>query len=125
MTQLLAVATGGAFGALARYGLVNLIGYGAFPWATLMINLCGSLLIGLWYALALELVVATEWRLLVQMGFLGAFTTFSTLALELLFLLEERAYWSVLVYMLASLMGGLLLVLIGMRLAQWLRLLVF
>ena len=95
MTQLLMVGTGGAIGAIGRYLLstwvYSLTGR-AFPWGTLAVNLLGSLLMGFLSVWLLErMTVSTEMRALLMVGFLGAFTTFSTFSIETLLLLEQGA----------------------------------
>ena len=95
MTQLLMVGAGGAIGAIGRYLLstwvYSLTGR-AFPWGTLAVNLLGSLLMGFLSVWLLErMTVSTEMRALLMVGFLGAFTTFSTFSIETLLLLEQGA----------------------------------
>lgn len=92
MTQVLAIAAGGALGALMRYwvstGIYSLIGRG-FPWGTLVVNVLGSLLMGVLYVWLMERVShSVEWRAFLLIGLLGAFTTFSTFSIETLDLLE-------------------------------------
>jgi CrcB protein len=83
MKQVLLVAFGGAFGSVARYGAslaaARLFGL-AFPWGTLFVNVLGALLIGV---LAARIDPSHEdTRLLIGVGVLGGFTTFSTFSLE-------------------------------------------
>jgi CrcB protein len=89
------VALGGAAGATARYVVDQWIAQragGAFPWGTLVINLSGSLLLGLLFALAIErAVLPATVRAPVLVGFIGAYTTFSTLMLETWRLIEDGA----------------------------------
>lgn len=106
MTQLLAVAAGGALGALLRYGMSlgvhGLLGRG-FPYGTLTVNVTGSLAMGVLYVLLLERsALGPEWRLALLVGLLGAFTTFSSFAIETLVLVEEGAPWRALANVLAS-----------------------
>ena len=95
MRQLLAVAAGGAAGAVLRWlmaaGIQRLAG-GAFPWGTFAVNALGSFLLGFLFVWLIERSTASELvRLALTVGFLGAFTTFSTYSLESLRLLQEGA----------------------------------
>jgi CrcB protein len=93
MKEILWVATGGIFGAVSRF----LIGKwsarhltATLPLATLFINLAGSLLIGFFLVWTTERVLADpRWRLLIAIGFCGAFTTYSSFAFETLKLYEQ------------------------------------
>jgi len=92
MMHLLYIATGGAVGALCRYGMSNgvhaLFGRG-FPYGTLAVNLLGSIIMGTAYVMMIERMdVSPEWRAGIFIGLLGAFTTFSTFSVETLNLLE-------------------------------------
>jgi CrcB protein len=93
LTQTLAIATGGAMGALMRYWISNgvhaLAGRG-FPYGTMTVNVLGSLLMGFLYIYLLDRVMAgPALRAFMLIGVLGAFTTFSTFSLETLNLLES------------------------------------
>ncbi len=88
MTRLLAVALGGAFGAVSRYlvsgWVARLTHESAFPYGTLAVNVTGSFLLGLMMGLGGEgrLLLPPAVRVVVGIGFLGAFTTFSTFSYE-------------------------------------------
>ena len=93
MQMTLAIAAGGAVGALLRYwvstGVHLLVGRG-FPYGTLAVNVSGSLVMGMLYVLIIERMdVDPLWRGAVLIGLLGAFTTFSTFSIETLNLLEN------------------------------------
>ncbi|MCU7907191.1 MAG: fluoride efflux transporter CrcB [Candidatus Thiodiazotropha sp. (ex Epidulcina cf. delphinae)] len=93
MNQLIAIASGGAAGALFRFWVANgvhgLLGRG-FPYGTLTVNVLGSLAMGFLYVLLLErTTVPPELRGALLIGFLGAFTTFSTFSIETLNLIEQ------------------------------------
>lgn len=123
MNTFVAVAVGGALGAVSRYsfGLVALALIGnRFPWATLGVNVVGSFLIGLAAVLIGDRIVDGElWRPLIIVGFLGAFTTFSAFSLDTLLLLQQGNYNTALAYMLGSValcLGGTVS---GMQLAKF------
>ncbi len=94
--QLTAVAAGGAAGAVMRWlvasGVQKLAG-GVFPWGTFAVNALGSFLLGFLFVWLIERSTAGElFRLAVTVGFMGAFTTFSTYSLESVRLLQEGAF---------------------------------
>ena len=86
----------GAMGAAARYGVDGFISdrvTSAFPWGTFVINVSGSLLLGFLYTvLTNRMAIDSALRLGLTVGFLGAYTTFSTLTLETARLFQERSY---------------------------------
>ncbi|MGC3872433.1 fluoride efflux transporter CrcB [Halomonas sp. GXIMD04776] len=122
MITWLAVAAGGAFGALGRYllsgWLTSTLGRG-FPWGTFGVNLLGCCLIGALYVwISEELKLAPIWQAALVAGFTGAFTTFSTFALEILTLLESGRASIAFLYVTGSLLLGVAGVAAGMRLAR-------
>ncbi len=123
--QLWLVAAGGAIGAVGRFvisGWMTRHVGSTFPWGTLVVNLLGSLLAGfvlVW--LEGRGSSALLWRAFLMVGVLGGLTTWSALMVEL-FLLQRGSgpHWGG-VYLSASLIGGLALLWLGMRLAGMLR----
>ena len=88
----LAIAAAGGVGAAARFvvdGLIRSRVGGAYPWGTTVINVSGSLLLGLVTALALGGLVDEAWRLVLGGGLLGGYTTFSTASIETVRLLHD------------------------------------
>ena len=108
---LLFLAVGGAFGAVSRYlvqGWVQDLLGGRFPWGTFTVNITGSFLLGLLFALAMDrAILSPEVRVPLMVGFIGSYTTFSTLMLDSWVLVEEGD----IVHMLGNLAGS---VLVGM-----------
>jgi fluoride exporter len=95
VTTVLSIAFAGSLGALARYGLEGAVSRhapGAFPWGTFVVNVTGSFLLGLLFTLMTDRLTVDPWfRSAVTIGFLGAYTTFSTFSLETYRLLEDGA----------------------------------
>ncbi|MEM7294072.1 MAG: CrcB family protein, partial [Pseudomonadota bacterium] len=96
MFEVLAVAIGGALGAVARYGVVN-AAYAAwgrdFPWGVLIANTLGSFLLGLLAVLFVaKFQIPVELRTAILVGVLGAFTTFSAFSLDTLYLFEQGTH---------------------------------
>lgn len=113
------VALGGAVGALARYGLGGWIqGNRTFPLGTLVVNLLGCLVMGLLARWVETGVAKSEMRYLVGLGFLGAFTTFSTFSFEALRLYLNHSGATSLLYVLLSVLGCLAAVTVGYLVAR-------
>jgi CrcB protein len=119
--RVVAIAAGGALGTLARYGVGRALITPAlgFPWSTLMVNVVGSLLLGLVVTLVVERWSPTRFvRPFAAIGFCGGFTTFSTLMVELSQLGQHGRIATAAVYLVASVVSGLLAVVVGMALAR-------
>ena len=113
---LAAVFVGGALGTVARYLLEvhHPVAHSAFPWVTLLVNLSGSLAIGLLLPLTERAAPSIPLlRPLVIVGFLGGWTTYSTLAVEATLLAKDGDVASCVAYLAATVVGGLALVVLG------------
>ncbi len=117
MRTIVAIALAGSLGALARYGLDGFVSRRAptsFPWGTFVVNLSGSFALGLAFTVLTEHLTAAPWvRGAITIGFLGAYTTFSTLSLETYRLLEDGAVGLALANIIGSAGGGLVAVYAG------------
>jgi CrcB protein len=112
----------GSLGTLARYGLQGLVQErtgSTFPSGTLVVNLLGCFLLGgiAEYALT-HLTIPPEWRIGITVGFFGAFTTFSTFSFETTRMLQDSEWRRATVYVLASVVGGLIAIFSGMKIAD-------
>lgn len=116
------IAVGGAFGALSRYGMTKWIGshwHYHFPLATMLINVLGCVLMGVAFVVISERMPSLEsYRPLVMVGFLGAFTTFSTFSLEIISLINMQAWLSAISYLLLSCVLGIVGLAVGMAVTR-------
>jgi CrcB protein len=127
MATTLIIFAGGGLGALARFALsraINGLLPTQMPWGTLSVNVIGSFLMGLVLVLVDAAFLSPSWRSFAAVGFIGAFTTFSTYAFETIILMQKRAYgpafWNFLLNNAASLTAiGL-----GMALASFILVIV-
>ena len=115
------VALGGAAGAAARYGVAQWTGgrWGwTFPWGTLVVNVTGSLAIGLVLTLLLARNADAAYRYLLVTGFLGGYTTFSAFSIETLALVESRRWDVAALHVGGSVALGLLAAALGLGLGR-------
>jgi fluoride exporter len=124
LQKLLLLAVAGSLGTLARYGLGGLVQEHCgkvFPWGTVVVNLSGCLVFGiLWAALEGRWPTSGETRTIVLVGFLGAFTTFSTFMFESTQLLHDSQWLPALGYMTIHNVGGLVAIVVGMNVGRYL-----
>jgi fluoride exporter len=122
MTKLAWLAAAGALGTLARYGVGGVVQRalgGAFPWGTLVVNAVGCLLFGLVWALAEErMVISGETRAILLVGFMGAFTTFSTFAFETSAMLRDAEWMMAAVNSLSQNLLGIAAFFLGVALGR-------
>ena len=120
--EYLWVGLGGFVGANTRYGLTGFVARrlgSGFPFGTLLINVSGSLLIGLILTLLVERFVADPaWRLLLVVGFLGGYTTFSSYSFEVIALIEHGQWGRAIGYVVGSNLLGLAACFAGIALAR-------
>jgi fluoride exporter len=118
---LLALAIGGALGAPARYELTQLVhvAKGSFPWATFWINVSGAFVLGAFLTIAVERVALSRYlRVFFATGFLGAYTTFSTMAVDTATLWRDGHVTLGLLYLVASMMLGCVAAYAGVVIAR-------
>ncbi|MBB3560493.1 CrcB protein [Rhizobium sp. BK512] len=122
MFQALLVAVGGAIGSLLRYyvglGSLRLMGPG-FPWGTLIVNVVGCFIIGVFAEMTMRRFNASvELRLLLITGFLGGFTTFSAFSLDAITLFERGEVFAGGIYIAASVGLSMVAVMAGLGLMR-------
>ncbi|ESX14607.1 MULTISPECIES: fluoride efflux transporter CrcB [unclassified Mesorhizobium] len=121
MFNLLLVVVGGGIGAgirhLTNIGALRLVGPN-YPWGTMVINIVGSFAMGLFIAALMRRGGSNELRLFVATGILGGFTTFSAFSLDFATLWERGATLPALGYALASVVGAIIALFLGLWLAR-------
>ncbi|MBC9034862.1 fluoride efflux transporter CrcB [Sphingomonas sp. JC676] len=122
MPNLLLVMLGGALGSGARYltGRATLGWFGpGYPWGTLAVNLIGGFLMGVLVGSLARIGEGGEqWRLLIGVGVLGGFTTFSAFSLDAMVMIERGDWVSMLGYALVSVIGSIAALAIGLQLTR-------
>lgn len=120
--SVLLIGVGGFAGAITRYLVdlrVSLWTGGSLPWGTFVINVSGSFLVGVLFALVIErAALPAEVRGPLMIGFLGAYTTFSTLALESWRMIEDGAWLLASLNLAGSIVVGVLAVVAGVALGR-------
>ena len=121
MLPYAAAALGGVLGALARWGVGEALpsDTGAWPWATLLVNLTGCLVLGVLIAALFPRHPSSPWlRPFLGTGVLGGYTTFSTFAVDAVQLTDADAAGAAVGYVLASVLGGVLAAVAGVALGR-------
>ncbi len=121
MARYLAIAMAGSAGALLRYVLASQIGKLnlRFPLGTFIINITGSLFLGWFVAYSGKYNLSDTTKLAIGVGFVGAYTTFSTFMYESNKLADDGAGFLAIMNLLGSLFAGIIAVRLGMMIANW------
>jgi CrcB protein len=115
------IAVGGAVGAIARYQLAAIVHARfpvGFPWGTFVVNITGCLVMGVVTTLFSERVVHPNWSLLIPIGFIGAYTTFSTFELETFRAVVDGAWLLGALNVVGSVLAGYVALWLGVVLAR-------
>jgi len=121
--KFLFLAIGGTVGTLLRYllsGFVSNLTKGIFPYGTLLINLIGAFLIGIFWGMSARFEFSYEIKVFLFFGIFGSFTTFSTYTLETINLFQDGEIKLAALNLIISNLGGLVLVMLGMMTARFL-----
>lgn len=122
--KIFLIGIGGFIGALARFYTskwVNMLIGHRIPFGTMTVNVVGSFIMGLLVTLSVErMVVSEDIRMLIGVGFLGAFTTFSTFSVESVYLVEEGSYLPAFIYISGNLLLSIFAAFVGIVLARYL-----
>ena len=122
MKLLFLAAAGGAFGAAARYlvgiGAARILGYG-FPWGTLLVNIVGCLVMGIFIEfIAQKYSASIEIRTFIATGILSGFTTFSAFSLDFVTLIERKQHLAASLYFGASISLSVIALFAGLALVR-------
>lgn len=119
MKTVIAIALAGALGALTRYAVGSWIGSHEFPWSTLVINVVGSAVLGTVVGLFVRTLTVPMWiQSAIVVGFLGAFTTFSTFSLDVVRLLDTGRLGLASAYITSSVVGGVVALRVALTFAR-------
>ena len=120
--RVIAIATGGAVGTLARVGVAEALPHrpGHWPWATFVVNLAGAFILGWLLTRLAERTAPTRyWRFLGGTGFCGALTTFSTFQVETFELARDGDVAIAILYPVVSIAAGMAVAIASVLLARW------
>jgi CrcB protein len=119
LKDFLLVGLGGGIGSMFRYGGNLVLGGRNFPYHTLLINIIGSLLIGIVFGLSIKNeAFSSNWKLFLATGICGGFTTFSAFSMENLLLLQNGKYFLAILYIILSITLGIAAAVIGFKLTN-------
>jgi CrcB protein len=121
MKNIILVFLGAGFGGVLRYAIGNIIKWNStsFPWATFVVNIIGSFLIGIILAYSLKNeIFSTNYKLLLTTGICGGFTTFSALSAESLQLIKQGNWMLALAYIICSIVLGIAACGIGFQMIE-------
>ena len=115
--NILLVGLGGSIGSMARYAASLLITSKSFPYATLFVNIIGSFIIGLVFAIGIkEAGLANNWKLFLATGICGGFTTFSAFSLENMGMIQSGKITMAVIYILFTIILGVVATFLGCKL---------
>ena len=114
--KLLVVGLGGAIGSMLRYATSLLINTKYFPWPTFAVNILGSFIIGVVFAISIkDETFLNNWKIFLATGICGGFTTFSAFSLENMGLLQSGKYGMALIYICLSILLGIAAAFLGYK----------
>lgn len=117
LKNLLLVGLGGGLGSMLRYGSSLLLNSKLFPYATLAVNIIGSFIIGIVFAMSIkDETFLNNWKLFLATGICGGFTTFSAFSVENMALLQSGKVGLALIYILLSVVVGIMATFLGYQL---------
>jgi len=117
LKDMFLVGLGGGIGSILRYSSGLLVPSKYFPWSTFFVNILGSFIIGIIFAMSIKTEgLSNSWRLFLATGICGGFTTFSAFSLENMGLLQSGKYGMALTYIILSIALGIIATFLGYQL---------
>ena len=119
LKNLLLAGLGGGIGSILRYGCNLLIPAKYFPWPTFIVNVTGSFVIGIVFALSIkDAALSNDWKLFLTVGVCGGFTTFSAFSLENMGLMQSGKYGLAVTYITLSIMLSIVATFLGYQIIK-------